>query len=72
VIQERAEKGNLHSSVIVPAVQFYGTNHNSQSDRWIGLKIYLELLVIFFLCWGKILGQSEIWNALRYTSEQDI
>jgi len=24
------------------------------------------------LCWGKILGQSEIWKALRYTSEQDV
>ena len=47
-IQERVEQGNSDSSIIVPTVQFYGNNHNSESDHWNGFKIYTEFSRILF------------------------
>jgi len=39
MIQERS---NSDFDVKSATIQFYGNNHNSQSDRWIGLKFYME------------------------------
>jgi hypothetical protein len=36
------ERSNLDFDVKYASIQFYDTNHNSQSDRWIGLKVYVE------------------------------
>jgi hypothetical protein len=48
-IQENVEEGNSDSNVIVPTVQFYSIKHNSQSDRWIGLKFYHEFSDSFYI-----------------------
>jgi hypothetical protein len=39
MIQERS---NSDFDVKCATIQFYGNNHNSQSDRWIGLKFYVK------------------------------
>jgi hypothetical protein len=39
VIQERS---NSDFDVKCAIIQFYGNSHNSQFDRWIGLKVYVE------------------------------
>jgi hypothetical protein len=39
MIQERS---NLDFDVKSASIQFYGNSHNSQSDRWSGLKVYME------------------------------
>jgi hypothetical protein len=39
MIQERS---NSDFEVKCAPIQFYGNNHNSQSDRWIELKVYVE------------------------------
>jgi hypothetical protein len=36
------ERSNLDFDVKYASIQFYGNNHNSQSDRLIGLKVYVE------------------------------
>jgi hypothetical protein len=36
------EMSNSDFDVKSASIQFYGNNHNSQSDRWIGLKVYME------------------------------
>ena len=36
------ERSNSDFDVKSASIQFYGNNHNSQSDRWIGLKVYME------------------------------
>jgi len=36
------ERSNLDFDVKYVFIQFYGNNNNSQSDRWIGLKVYME------------------------------
>jgi len=46
--QRRVEQGNLDSNVIVSTVKFYDNNHNSQSNCWIGLKMYLKFPGIVF------------------------
>jgi hypothetical protein len=39
MIQERS---NSDFDVKCATIQFYGNSHNSQSDRWIGLKFYVK------------------------------
>jgi hypothetical protein len=41
------KQSNSDSDVKCATVQFYGNNHNSQSDRWTRLKIYVESLDMF-------------------------
>ena len=36
------KQSNSDSNVKRVTVQFYDNSHNSQSDRWIGLKCYVE------------------------------
>ena len=36
------ERSNSDSDVKCATIQFYGNNHNSQSDRWIELKFYVK------------------------------
>ena len=36
------ERSNSDSDVKCATIQFYGNSHNSQSDRWIKLKIYVK------------------------------
>jgi hypothetical protein len=36
------KQSDLDSYVKYIIVQFHGNNYNSQSDRWIGLKLYME------------------------------
>jgi len=36
------ERSNSDFDVKSASIQFYGNNHNSQSDSWIGLKFYME------------------------------
>jgi hypothetical protein len=36
------ERSNSDFDVKCATIQFYGNNHNSQSDRWIELKVYVE------------------------------
>jgi hypothetical protein len=36
------EMSNSDFEVKCATIQFYGNNHNSQSDRWIKLKVYVE------------------------------
>jgi len=36
------ERSNSNFDVKCATIQFYGNNHNSQSDRWIELNVYLE------------------------------
>jgi len=38
---------NLDFDVKCTTIQFYGNNHNSQSNHWIGLTFYVESLDIF-------------------------
>jgi hypothetical protein len=42
------ERSNSDFDVKWATMQFYGNNHNSQSDRWIRLKFYVEYPNIFF------------------------
>ena len=35
-------RSNSDFDVKCATIQFYGNNHNSQSDRWIRLKLYVE------------------------------
>jgi len=35
-------RSNSDFDVKSASIQFYGNNHNSQSDRWIGLQFYVE------------------------------
>jgi hypothetical protein len=44
MIQERS---NLDFDVKSASIQFYGNSHNSQSDRWSGLKVYMESYNMF-------------------------
>ena len=41
-------RSNLNFDVKSATIQFYGNNYNSQSDRWIGPKVYEESLDMFF------------------------
>jgi hypothetical protein len=41
------EMSNSDFEVKCATIQFYGNNHNSQSDRWIKLKFYVESLDMF-------------------------
>ena len=41
------ERSNSDFEVKCATIQFYGNNHNSQSDRWIKLKFYVESLDMF-------------------------
>ena len=41
------ERSNSDFDVKCATIQFYGNNHNSQSDSWIGLKFYVEFPDIF-------------------------
>jgi len=36
------ERSNSDFDVKSASIQFYGNSHNSQSDRWIELKVYME------------------------------
>jgi hypothetical protein len=36
------ERSNSNFDVKCATIQFYGNSHNSQSDRWIELKFYVE------------------------------
>ena len=36
------ERSNSDSDVKCATIQFYGNNHNSQSDHWIELKFYVK------------------------------
>jgi hypothetical protein len=36
------ERSNSDFDVKCATIQFYGNSNNSQSDRWIGLKVYME------------------------------
>jgi len=36
------ERSNSDFDVKCATIQFYGNSHNSQSDRWIGLKLYMQ------------------------------
>jgi hypothetical protein len=36
------ERSNSDFDVKCATIQFYGNNHNSQFDRWIELKVYVE------------------------------
>jgi hypothetical protein len=36
------ERSNSNFEVKSASIQFYGNSHNSQSDHWIGLKVYIE------------------------------
>jgi hypothetical protein len=36
------EMSNSDSDVKYATIQFYGNSHNSQSDRWIELKVYVK------------------------------
>jgi hypothetical protein len=36
------ERSNSDFDVKSASIQFYGNSHNSQSDRWSGLKVYME------------------------------
>jgi len=40
-------RSNLDFDVKSAPIQFYGNNHNSQSDHWIKLKVYVESLDMF-------------------------
>jgi hypothetical protein len=40
-------RSNLDFDVKCATIQFYGNNHNSQSNRWIGLTFYVESPNIF-------------------------
>jgi hypothetical protein len=40
-------RSNSDFNVKCATIQFYSSNHNSQSDRWIGLKVYVESPDIF-------------------------
>jgi len=42
MIRAMEKQSNSDSNVKRVTVQFYGNSHNSQSDRWIGLKCYVE------------------------------
>jgi hypothetical protein len=44
MIQERS---NSDFDVKSASIQFYGNIHNSQSDHWIGLKVYMESCDMF-------------------------
>jgi hypothetical protein len=35
-------RSNLDFDVKCATIQFYGKSYNSQSDRWIGLNVYME------------------------------
>jgi hypothetical protein len=44
-------RSNLDFGVKSATVQVYGNSHNSQSDRWIGLKVYVDspdMMIITF------------------------
>jgi len=44
-------RSNLDFGVKSATVQVYGNSHNSQSDRWIGLKFYVDspdMMIITF------------------------
>jgi hypothetical protein len=41
-------KSNSDFDVKCATIQFYRNNHNVQSDRWIGLKFYVESADILF------------------------
>jgi hypothetical protein len=54
-------------------VQVYGNSYNSQSDRWIELKVYVaspDMLVV--LLWVMISGQSEFGKAQQYWSKEPV
>jgi len=42
------ERSNLDFDIKCATIQFYGNNHNSPSDRWIGLKFYVKSPDMFF------------------------
>ena len=41
------ERSNSDFDVKCATMQFYNNNHNSQSDHWIRLKMYMESLDMF-------------------------
>jgi len=44
-------RSNSDFGIKSATVQVYGNNHNSQSDRWIGLKVYVDspdMMIITF------------------------
>jgi carboxypeptidase C (cathepsin A) len=57
-------RSNSDFDVKSAPIQFYGNSHNSQSDRWIGPKLYMESHDMFsylglnhvFLPWTKLSG----------------
>ena len=38
----RSKRSNLDFDIKCAVIQFYGNSHNSQSDRWMELKVYVE------------------------------
>jgi hypothetical protein len=40
-------RSNSDFDVKCATIQFYDNSHNSQSDRWIGLKVYMESPIMF-------------------------
>jgi hypothetical protein len=36
------ERSNSDFDIKSASIQFYGNSHNTQSDHWIGLKVYME------------------------------
>ena len=43
-IQEKVDQKNLDSRIIMSTIQFYIITHNSRSNHWIKLRVYLKIL----------------------------
>jgi hypothetical protein len=69
MIQERS---NSDFDVKCETNQFYGNNHNSQSDRWIKAEILREISGHVVLPWSNISGQSEFGKASQYGSTEAV
>ena len=72
-------RSNSDFDVKSASIQFYGNNHNSQSDRWIGLKVYMESPDMFSYVGLKFqinrslerhhnTGQQRLYEFLLFTS----
>ena len=54
------KQSNSDFDVKCAPIQFHGNNHNFQSDRWIGLKFYVESPDMF-----SYLDRAEILHGLN-------
>jgi len=65
------KQSDSDSNVKYVIVQFYNNSHNSQSERWIGLKLYVESLDMF--SYHELKFQVN-WSSKRHhnTSQQGL